>query len=90
MAPCANWKGFLRLSLVTRPVTLYPAASEREMIAFEPIGPRGTASSISMSMPTPATRSPMTTSKGYMLDKDNYIEVTKKVLEQRAGIHPYN
>jgi hypothetical protein len=43
-----------------------------------------------VSMPTPATRSPMTTSKGYMLDKDNYIEVTKKVLEQRAGIHPYN
>jgi hypothetical protein len=27
MAPRANWKGFLRLSLVTCPVALYPATS---------------------------------------------------------------
>ncbi|MGZ5863280.1 MAG: hypothetical protein ACXWKB_08360 [Methyloceanibacter sp.] len=30
MAPRANWKGFLRLSLVTCPVALYPATSESE------------------------------------------------------------
>jgi DNA end-binding protein Ku len=34
MAPRANWKGFLRLSLVTCPVTLYPATSESEKISF--------------------------------------------------------
>ena len=28
MAPRANWKGFLRLSLVTCPVALYPATSD--------------------------------------------------------------
>lgn len=27
MAPRANWKGFLRLSLVTCPVALYPRSS---------------------------------------------------------------
>jgi DNA end-binding protein Ku len=34
MAPRANWKGFLRLSLVTYPVALYPATSESEKISF--------------------------------------------------------
>jgi Ku70/Ku80 beta-barrel domain len=34
MAPRANWKGFLRLSLVTCPVALFPATSESEKISF--------------------------------------------------------
>jgi DNA end-binding protein Ku len=34
MAPRANWKGFLRLSLVTCPVALYPATSEPEKMSF--------------------------------------------------------
>jgi len=34
MAPRANWKGFLRLSLVTCPVALYPATSESEKVSF--------------------------------------------------------
>jgi hypothetical protein len=34
MAPRANWKGFLRLSLVTCPVALYPATSESGKISF--------------------------------------------------------
>ena len=34
MAPRANWKGFLRLSLVTCPVALYPATSDTEKVSF--------------------------------------------------------
>jgi len=34
MAPRANWKGFLCLSLVTCPVALYPATSESEKVSF--------------------------------------------------------
>ena len=34
MAPRANWKGFLRLSLVTCPVALYPATSKSEKVSF--------------------------------------------------------
>ncbi len=34
MAPRANWKGFLRLSLVNCPVALYPATSESEKVSF--------------------------------------------------------
>src|SRR6195952_4708795 len=37
MAPRANWKGFLRLSLVTCPVALYPATSESEKVSFNQI-----------------------------------------------------
>ena len=37
MAPRANWKGFLRLSLVTCPIALFPATSELEKISFNQI-----------------------------------------------------
>jgi DNA end-binding protein Ku len=37
MAPRANWKGFLRLSLVSRPIALYPASSLREKVSFNRI-----------------------------------------------------
>ena len=33
----ANWKGFLRLSLVTCRVALYPATSEAEKISFNQV-----------------------------------------------------
>src|ERR1700688_2543246 len=34
MAPRAYWKGFLKLSLVSCPISLFPATSEREKISF--------------------------------------------------------
>ena len=34
MAPRAHWKGYLKLSLVSCPIALYPATSEREKISF--------------------------------------------------------
>ena len=37
MAPRANWKGFLKLSLVTCPVALFPATSETEKVTFNQI-----------------------------------------------------
>jgi DNA end-binding protein Ku len=37
MAPRAYWKGFLRLSLVSCPVLLYPATTEREKVRFHQI-----------------------------------------------------
>jgi hypothetical protein len=37
MAPRANWKGYLRLSLVSCPIALYPATSEAEKIRFNQI-----------------------------------------------------
>ena len=37
MAPRAYWKGYLKLSLVSCPVALFPASSEREKIGFNQI-----------------------------------------------------
>ena len=34
MAPRAYWKGYLKLSLVSCPISLFPATSEREKISF--------------------------------------------------------
>src|ERR1700753_2751198 len=34
MAARANWKGFLKLSLVTCPVALFPATTETEKVTF--------------------------------------------------------
>jgi DNA end-binding protein Ku len=37
MAPRANWKGYLRLSLVSCPIALYPVSSLREKVGFNHI-----------------------------------------------------
>ena len=37
MAPRAYWKGYLKLSLVSCPISLFPATSEREKISFHQI-----------------------------------------------------
>ena len=34
MAPRAYWKGYLKLSLVSRPIAMYPATSGREKMSF--------------------------------------------------------
>ena len=34
MAPRANWKGYLKLSLVSCPIALYPATSASSKISF--------------------------------------------------------
>src|SRR5439155_15545302 len=34
VAPRAYWKGYLKLSLVSCPISLFPATSEREKISF--------------------------------------------------------
>jgi DNA end-binding protein Ku len=37
MAPRAYWKGYLKLSLVSCPIALFPATSERDKIRFHQI-----------------------------------------------------
>ena len=37
MAPRASWKGYLKLSLVSCPTALYPAASSSERVSFNRI-----------------------------------------------------
>jgi hypothetical protein len=34
MAPCSNWKGYLKLSLVSASIAIYPATSSSEKVRF--------------------------------------------------------
>ena len=86
MAPRANWKGFLRLSLVTCPVALYPATSDSEKISFNQIN-RATGHRIKylkVDADTGEEVPPDEIMKGYNVDTDTYIEITKDELENIA------
>jgi DNA end-binding protein Ku len=86
MAPRANWKGFLRLSLVTCPVALYPATSDSEKISFNQIN-RNTGHRIKYLKVDADTGEEVASEdimKGYKVDTDSYIEVTKDELENIA------
>ena len=83
MAPRANWKGFLRLSLVTCPVALYPATSDSEKISFNQIN-RNTGHRIKYLKVDAETGEEVSSDdimKGYKVDTDSYIEITKDELE---------
>lgn len=86
MAPRANWKGFLRLSLVTCPVALYPATSDSEKISFNQLN-RQTGHRIKYLKVDANTGDEVPNEdivKGYQLEKDQFIEVTKEELEEIA------
>ncbi|MCK1497781.1 MULTISPECIES: Ku protein [unclassified Bradyrhizobium] len=86
MAPRANWKGFLRLSLVTCPVALYPATSESEKIAFNQLN-RQTGHRIKYLKVDADTGDEVPNEdivKGYQFEKDQFIEVSKEELEEIA------
>jgi DNA end-binding protein Ku len=83
MAPRANWKGFLRLSLVTCPIALFPATSEAEKVSFNQINKK-TGNRIRYLKVDAETGEEVATDdivKGYQVDKGTYLEVTKEELE---------
>src|SRR5258707_13852747 len=83
MAPRANWKGFLRLSLVTCPIALFPATSESEKISFNQLN-RNTGHRIKYQKVDADTGEEVSNEdiiKGYKVDTDTYLEVSKEELE---------
>jgi DNA end-binding protein Ku len=86
MAPRANWKGFLRLSLVTCPIALFPATSEAEKVSFNQIN-RKTGHRIKYQKVDAETGDEVNNEdivKGYKIDSDTYLEITKDELENIA------
>lgn len=86
MAPRANWKGFLRLSLVTCPVALFPATSDSEKISFNQIN-RNTGHRIKYVKVDAETGEEVLSDdimKGFKVDTDTYVEVGKDELEKIA------
>jgi Ku protein len=79
-------QGFLRLSLVTCPVALYPATSESEKVSFNQLN-RRTGHRIKYAKIDADTGEEVANEdivKGYKVDTDTFIEVTKEELENVA------
>ena len=86
MAPRAYWKGFLRLSLVSCPIQLFPATTEREKVSFNQIN-KETGNRIRYRKVDDETGEEVPSEniiKGYQIDKGQYIEITDDELESMA------
>jgi DNA end-binding protein Ku len=86
MAPRAYWKGYLKLSLVSCPIALYPATSEREKIRFHQIN-KETGHRIKYQKVDAETGDEVEADdiiKGYQVGKGEYLEVEPEELEAVA------
>jgi DNA end-binding protein Ku len=86
VAPRAYWKGYLKLSLVSCPIALFPASSEREKISFNQINKK-TGNRIRYRKVDAETEDEVDSSdiiKGYEVGKGQYIEIEPDELEAIA------
>ncbi len=86
MAPRAYWKGYLKLSLVSCPIALYPATSEREKISFHQINKK-TGHRIKYQKVDAESGEEVDAAdivKGYPVGSGEYLEVQPEELEAIA------
>ena len=86
MAPRAYWKGYLKLSLVSCPVALFPATSEREKISFHQLN-KNTGNRIKYRKVDAETGDEVESSdiiKGYEVGKGEYLQLEPEELEAIA------
>ena len=83
MAPRPNWKGFLKLSLVSCSISLYPATSAGERVSFNQIN-KNTGNRIRYKKVDGETGEEVNQSdiiKGYQVEKNVYVTVEDEELE---------
>jgi DNA end-binding protein Ku len=86
MAPRAYWKGYLKLSLVSCPIALFPATSERDKIRFHQIN-KETGNRIKYRKVDAETAEEVDAGdivKGYEVGKGEYLELEPEELESVA------
>ena len=86
MAARAYWKGYLKLSLVSCPISLFPATSEREKIHFHQINKK-TGNRIKYKKVDAETNREVDADdivKGYEVGKNEYIELEPDELDAVA------
>jgi DNA end-binding protein Ku len=84
MAPRAYWKGYLKLSLVSCPIALYPASSTSEKVSFHRIN-RQTGNRLKQLLVDSGTEEPVNKediTRGYEVAKREYVEVEDEELEK--------
>jgi len=83
MAPRPNWKGYLKLSLVSCPIALYPATSASERVSFNQIN-KNTGNRIRYRKVDEETEEPVEQAdiiKGYQVEKNIYVTLEDEELE---------
>src|SRR3569833_3090949 len=83
MAPRPNWKGYLKLSLVSCPIALYPATSSGERISFRQINKK-TGNRLRQQLVDEETREAVEAEdkgRGYEVAKGEYIQVEDEEIE---------
>lgn len=86
MAPRAYWKGYLKLSLVSCPIALFPATSEQEKISFHQLNKK-TGNRIKYRKVDADTGDDVESQdiiKGYEVSKGDYLELDPEELEAVA------
>jgi DNA end-binding protein Ku len=86
VAPRAYWKGYLKLSLVSCPIALFPATSEREKISFHQIN-KNTGHRIKYQKIDAESGDEVESAdiiKGYQVGKGEYLEIEPEELEAIA------
>ena len=81
--PRAYWKGFLRLSLVTCPIELFPASSQAEKTHFHQINKK-TGNRLRQQMVDEETGRVVDSDnkgRGYELSKGRYVEIEEDELK---------
>ena len=84
MAPRAYWKGYLRLSLVSCPIALYPAASSAERVSFNRINKK-TGHRLKQLLVDSESGDPVDKEdigRGYEVGKGEYVLVEDDELEK--------
>jgi DNA end-binding protein Ku len=82
MAPRAYWKGYLKLSLVSCPIALYPAASASERVSFNRINKK-TGNRLKQQLVDAESGDPVEreeVGRGYEIGKGQYIQVEDEEL----------
>jgi len=77
MAPRSNWKGYLKLSLVSASIAIYPATSSSEKVRFNTLN-RATGHRLKRQMVDAETNEVVDSEdqvKGYAVGKDQYVIV---------------
>jgi len=83
MAPRPYWKGYLKLSLVSCAVALYPAASKAERISFHWLN-RDTKNRLRQLMVDAETNEPVEREdrvRGFQAGKNDYLEIEEEDLD---------
>src|SRR5258706_1496258 len=84
MAPRAYWKGYLKLSLVSCPIALYPTSSTSEKVSFHRLN-KQTGNRLKQLLIDSETEEPVNKediTRGYEGGKREYIEVEDEELEK--------